>query len=162
GSREEFTAKILAPSVDAIKSVDRRLLVCGPELSHHWVETPEWNLAPLIEAAPNLDVITQHIYPDVSPNPDGFAIYLAQKIKALIGNRRVGITEAGYDVCAKKANEGTQATYIHYLLKVQAERSEWFTKLFFYRLWDTSHKCKSGNGFGLTFDMPIQERPGFL
>jgi len=161
GSREEFTAKILSPAAQAIKGVDRRLLVCGPDLSHHWTQTPDWNLAAVLQSAPDLDVLTQHIYPDISASPTAFPDFLDKTIAPLRGNRPVWITETGYDVCGHKANEEKQAGYIRHLLDTQAARSDWFTKIFIYRLWDPSKKCSSGNGYGLTFGMPPVERPSF-
>ena len=161
GSREEFTSKILSPATQAIKGVDRRLLVCGPDLSHHWTQSSEWNLGTVLQAAPDLDVLTQHIYPDISSDPNGFTNFLDKTIQPLRGNRPVWITETGYDVCGHKANDEKQAGYLQYVLNAQAARSDWWTKIFIYRLWDPSKKCSSGNGFGLTFGVPIMERSSF-
>lgn len=159
GSRAEFVNKIFIPGALAVKEMKPGLLVGGPEMSHHWVDEKDWKLADILDECGSLiDVITQHVYADISKNPNGFAMFLDNRIKPLRGDKPVWITECGKNVCEKPSGQTWQNTYFASLLQAQSNRSEWFTKIFPYRLWDPASGCDSGNGFGLTYGEAMEKR----
>jgi hypothetical protein len=161
GTRSEYVNKILIPGAHAVKTLKPSLLAGGPEMSHHWVDQNDWKLADILASGAEIDVITQHVYQDVSINPDGFARFLDTKIKPVRGNRPVWITECGLTAC-RPSSEVLQGLYTLYLLQAQTQRADWFTKIFPYRLWDPVNSCDSGNGYGLTFGEPIRRRQSYF
>lgn len=160
GTRNEYVNKILIPGAHAVKTIKPSLLVGGPEMSHHWINQTDWNLADILASEAEIDVITQHVYPDVSFNPDGFGRFLDTRIKPIRGNRPVWITECGLTTC-RPFSEVLQGIYLLYMMQSQAQRASWFTKIFPYRLWDPVNSCDSGNGNGLTFGEPVHRRPAY-
>ena len=160
-SQKHYIYTILIPGAIAIKTVDRNLIVAGPELSHHWIDQKDWELSEILKAGGSyLDVITQHYYPDSDEKFDHFLDHYMQRDRL---GKSVWITEFGQVACKKtKCSETNQSRAYWKLLTIQQSRSAWITRIFPYRIWDPKDACGTGgNGFGLAYGDGVQERPAF-
>jgi hypothetical protein len=158
GSREEYVQKILIPGFAAIKQVNPKLQVVGVEMSHHWIDQKEWNLRDIMKAAgSSMDVLGLHYYPDSDVS---LSKYLDKHVVSNRNGKEVWITEIGKSACSdKKDSEPQQSKVYKTFVSALKERSEWFTRIFPYRIWDPQDGCEEeGNGFGLTYGSPITER----
>ncbi len=161
GNARDYVDKILIPGARAVKSVDPALLVGGPELSHHSKNQSDWKLSKILESAESyVDLVTLHYYPD---SGEDFADYLDKYARPTLGKKELWITEIGEVACSvKPGSEERQRRASVEFLNAWSSRSDWFTKIFFYRVWDPADSCQHGNGFGLTYGSAvITERPAF-
>jgi len=161
GSAEEYVNRILIPGSSAVKAVNPGMLICAPEMSHHWKNEQQWSLSKILQSGAEIDVVTQHVYPDVMRGQDAFGRFLDQYVEPVRGNRPVWITECGMVGCSQKRNFDKQSAYYDQILDSQWKRRGWLQKIFPYRIWDIQDSCEGEHGYGITSGNPIVVKSAF-
>lgn len=148
GSLDQYFDVVFRPACEIIRNTDKNITLAGPELSHLYnsaISAPTFFNAFKAKGLDNcLDVITHHIYSDMSDfNEKFFGYYFAGVLYKLglkqwlenagLWGKPVWITEFGYDV--KTGTEAGQAQTLSDELKLMNTIS-WINKAFIFEMID--------------------------